>query len=60
MLLLAVLCGVALSTIGERGAPLLLLVQRGVEVVFVIVGVIMKLAPIGAFGAMAFTSKASC
>ena len=55
VLLLAVLCGVALSTIGERGAPLLLLVQRGVEVVFVIVGVIMKLAPIGAFGAMAFT-----
>ncbi|HEY1097704.1 MAG TPA: dicarboxylate/amino acid:cation symporter [Myxococcota bacterium] len=55
VLLLAVLCGIALSSLGERGAPLVLLVQRAVEVVFVVVGIIMKLAPIGAFGAMAFT-----
>ena len=55
VLLLAILVGVALSILGERGAPILVLVQRGVDVVFVIVGLIMKLAPIGALGAMAFT-----
>lgn len=55
VLLLAVLCGVGLSSLGERGTPLLLLVQRATEVVFVVVGVIMKLAPLGAAGAMAFT-----
>jgi aerobic C4-dicarboxylate transport protein len=55
VLLLAVLCGVGLSSLGDRGAPLLLLVQRATEVVFVVVGVSMKLAPLGAAGAMAFT-----
>ncbi len=55
VLLLAVLCGVSLSTLGERGAPVVQLVQRAVEVVFNMVTLIMKLAPIGAFGAMAFT-----
>ena len=55
VLLLAILFGFALQGVGERGAPVLDLVDRIGQVIFGIVGIIMKLAPIGAFGAMAFT-----
>ena len=55
VLLLAILFGFALQGLGERGAPVLDLVDRLGKVVFAIIGLIMKLAPIGAFGAMAFT-----
>jgi aerobic C4-dicarboxylate transport protein len=55
VLLIAILFGVALSILGERGRP----ITRGIEelshVIFGVVGIIMKAAPIGAFGAMAFT-----
>jgi aerobic C4-dicarboxylate transport protein len=54
-LLLAILFGFALHRTGERGAPVLDLIDRVGHVVFGIVAIIMKLAPIGAFGAMAFT-----
>ena len=55
VLLLAILFGFALHRSGERGKPVLDLIDRIGHVVFGIVGIIMKLAPIGAFGAMAFT-----
>ncbi|MFT3923123.1 MAG: dicarboxylate/amino acid:cation symporter [Myxococcales bacterium] len=55
VLLLAVLFGFALHTLGERGKSLFELVERLSQVLFVIVGFIMRLAPIGAFAAMAFT-----
>ena len=55
VLLVAILFGFALQRVGERGAPVLDLIDRAGHVVFEIVGLIMKLAPIGAFGAMAFT-----
>ena len=55
VLVLAILFGFALHACGERGQPVLDLVERIGQVVFGIVGLIMKLAPIGAFGAMAFT-----
>ena len=55
VLLLAILFGFALHGAGERGKPVLDLVDRLGHVVFGIVAMIMKLAPIGAFGAMAFT-----
>jgi aerobic C4-dicarboxylate transport protein len=55
VLLLAILFGFALHRTGERGAPVLDMIDRIGHVVFGIVGIIMKLAPIGAFGAMAFT-----
>lgn len=55
VLLLGILFGAALAGIGERGRPLLRLVDDFTEVVFGIAGIIMKAAPIGAFGAMAFT-----
>jgi len=55
VLLIAILCGFALSMMGERGRP----ITRGVEtlshMIFGVVNIIMKAAPIGAFGAMAFT-----
>ncbi|HEV7586547.1 MAG TPA: dicarboxylate/amino acid:cation symporter [Longimicrobium sp.] len=55
VLLIAVLFGFALHGLGERGAPVFDLVDRLAAVLFRIVGMIMRVAPIGAFGAMAFT-----
>jgi aerobic C4-dicarboxylate transport protein len=51
----ALLFGFALSAAGPRGRPLLNLVESLTQVVFRVVGIVMKFAPIGAFGAMAFT-----
>ena len=55
VLLLAILFGFALHATGERGKPVLDLIDRISHVIFGIIGMIMQLAPIGAFGAMAFT-----
>ena len=55
VLLLAILFGFALHGLGRKGAPVLELVERFGTIVFAIIALIMKLAPIGAFGAMAFT-----
>jgi len=55
VLFAAILFGFALHRTGERGKPILDLIDRTGHVVFEIVAIIMKLAPIGAFGAMAFT-----
>ena len=55
VLLIAVLFGFALHRLGARGAEVLTLVERISQVLFGIVGMIMRVAPIGAFGAMAFT-----
>jgi len=55
VLLVAILFGFAVNAIGERGKPVLDLVDRVGHVVFQVIGMIMKLAPIGALGAMAFT-----
>lgn len=55
VLVIAVLCGFSLARMGERGRPLLELTERGSEALFAIVALIMRLAPLGAFGAMAFT-----
>jgi aerobic C4-dicarboxylate transport protein len=55
VLMLALLFGFALHKTGEHGRPLLELVERLGHVVFGIVGIIMYAAPLGAFGAMAFT-----
>jgi aerobic C4-dicarboxylate transport protein len=55
VLLFSVLFGFALHALGARGRPLFEVVEKFSEVLFKIVGVIMRLAPIGAFGAMAFT-----
>jgi aerobic C4-dicarboxylate transport protein len=55
VLLIAVLFGFALQRLGDRGASMLGFIDALSHGLFGIVGVIMKLAPLGAFGAMAFT-----
>jgi aerobic C4-dicarboxylate transport protein len=51
----AVLFGVALTSIGSTAKPLVDVLDRISHVFFRIVALVMKVAPIGAFGAMAFT-----
>ena len=55
VLLIAILFGVALSAAGKRCQPLVDFLDAVTVAVFGIVNVLMKLAPIGAFGAVAFT-----
>ena len=55
VLLFSVLFGFALHAFGGRGTLVFDLVEKTSHVLFRIVGMIMKVAPIGAFGAMAFT-----
>ena len=55
VLLFAVLFGFALHKFGGRGTLVFDMVEKSSHVLFVIINYIMKLAPIGAFGAMAFT-----
>jgi len=55
VLLIAILFGVALSLLGERGRPMTKIIDDFSHVIFGVVNIVMKLAPIGAFGAMAFT-----
>ncbi len=55
ILLLAVLMGTALAGLGERGAPVVKLFEQLATGIFAIVGIVMRIAPLGAFGAMAFT-----
>jgi aerobic C4-dicarboxylate transport protein len=55
VLLLAILCGVALQRLGARSHPLFGLIEQASEMFFAVVKLIMYAAPIGAFGAMAFT-----
>jgi len=55
VLLVSVLCGLALLSIGERGHALVDLIEQISQMLFAMVALIMRLAPIGAFGAMAFT-----
>jgi aerobic C4-dicarboxylate transport protein len=55
VLLVALLTGFAAALVGERALPLVNLVESLSQVLFRIVGFVMWLAPVGAFGAMAFT-----
>ena len=55
VLLFAVMFGFALHKFGGRGTLVFDLIEKTSHVLFSIVGMIMKVAPIGAFGAMAFT-----
>ncbi len=55
VLLFAILFGVSLSKMGERGKVVFKFIDSVSHVLFAIIGFIMKAAPIGAFGAMAFT-----
>lgn len=55
VLLVAILFGIGFALVGEKAAPALGFFNAIAKVVFKVVDVLMKLAPIGAFGAMAFT-----
>jgi aerobic C4-dicarboxylate transport protein len=55
VLFFSVLFGVALNALGDKGRPVADGVDRLAQVLFRIVGLIMHVAPLGAFGAMAFT-----
>ena len=55
VLVLGVLLGTALAGLGERGAGLSKLLEQFATAIFGIVGIVMRAAPIGAFGAMAYT-----
>jgi aerobic C4-dicarboxylate transport protein len=55
VLLVSLLVGVALLAQGDRATMLVAAIDQLSHTLFVIVGMIMRLAPLGAFGAMAFT-----
>ena len=55
VLLLALLTGVVVSRLGPRARPLVDLLESAQSVLFGIVSIVMRLSPVGAFGAMAFT-----
>ena len=55
VLLVAVLFGIALALVGERNRPVVDLLNALTAPVFALVHILMRTAPIGAFGAIAFT-----
>ncbi|MBI3880589.1 MAG: dicarboxylate/amino acid:cation symporter [Verrucomicrobia bacterium] len=55
VLLIAVLVAFAIAFMGERGKPLLHVIEYGSQVFFGVMHILVKAAPIGAFGAMGFT-----
>ncbi|KAB8143135.1 dicarboxylate/amino acid:cation symporter [Chloroflexia bacterium SDU3-3] len=55
VLLFSILFGVALARFGEKGKPVADLLDHASHLFFDAIGLIMRLAPVGAFGAMAFT-----
>jgi len=55
VLFVAILFGIGLAMIGERGERITAALEELSTAVFKVVAIVMKAAPIGAFGAMAFT-----
>src|SRR5260221_5126179 len=55
VVLIAILFGFALASVGPRSKPLVDLVDALTHAVFGVVNILMKFAPVGAFGAMAYT-----
>jgi aerobic C4-dicarboxylate transport protein len=55
VVLVSILFGSALSAVGALGRPLVEMLESLSKVVFRMVDIVMRFAPIGAFGAMAFT-----
>ncbi|MFF1395774.1 C4-dicarboxylate transporter DctA [Streptomyces sp. NPDC058287] len=54
VIFLAVIFGIAIKSVGKVGEPLIAGVNRLTEVVFMVLSFVMKAAPLGAFGAMAY------
>jgi aerobic C4-dicarboxylate transport protein len=55
VLFIAILVAFAISAMGERGKSFLGVIAYGGEMLFGVMGIIVKVAPLGAFGAMGFT-----
>ncbi len=55
VLFVAVLAGLALAALGKRGRGAVIWIEHASRVLFKMIGLVMYLAPIGAFGAMAYT-----
>lgn len=55
ILFFSILLGFALSKIGEKGKPLLSVIKSLESGLFVMIKILMKVAPLGALGAMSFT-----
>jgi aerobic C4-dicarboxylate transport protein len=55
VLLVAILAAFAIAFMGERGKPLLHVIEYGSQVFFGVMHILVKVAPIGAFGAMGYT-----
>src|SRR3954470_15322395 len=55
VLFIAVLCGFALIWLGERAKPVTDVIDVGGKMIFGVVNIVMWAAPLGAFGAIAFT-----
>ncbi|MCP3763976.1 dicarboxylate/amino acid:cation symporter [Domibacillus sp. A3M-37] len=55
ILFFAIFFGLALASLGERGKPVVDLFERLADIFFGIVNMIMKVSPVAAFGAMAYT-----
>ncbi|XUM19966.1 dicarboxylate/amino acid:cation symporter [Bradyrhizobium oligotrophicum S58] len=55
VLLFSILFGIALMTLGERGHTMRAFVDDAAHAIFGVIALVVKAAPIGAFGAMAFT-----
>ena len=55
VLLVAILSAFAIAALGEKGVPILRVIDTAAQVFFGIMRIVVKLAPLGAFGAMAFT-----
>jgi aerobic C4-dicarboxylate transport protein len=51
----SVIFGTALVLLGKRGERMVEMAESGLQVMFGVVGIVMKFAPFGAFGAMAYT-----
>ncbi|KYG91142.1 dicarboxylate/amino acid:cation symporter [Metasolibacillus sp. FSL H7-0170] len=51
----AILFGVAAAALGEKSRPVITFFEQVSEIFFKIVGIVMRISPVGAFGAMAYT-----
>lgn len=54
VLFLSIVVGVAMALVGDRAEPVLVVLNTTATVIFRVVGILMRAAPIGAFGAFAF------
>jgi aerobic C4-dicarboxylate transport protein len=55
VLFISVVCGFALIRLGERAKTLVDIIDVGAKMIFAVVAIVMWVAPLGAFGAIAFT-----